>query len=95
MWCGRVEKEVGAEPSLLSRAEHEGHCFEGERTGSDLPLDTCDLCAAPLEPFTPCPESPGSARGGGCQAGLWTPSPPSAFELAFIFLCCIFQLQSP
>lgn len=66
--------------------------LKGKGLGSDL-LDTCDLCAAPLEPFGPCPESPGTALGGGWRQGSGPPSPPSAVELVFIFLCFIFQLQ--
>lgn len=98
--CGCMARDVGAEPSLWSRTQphsHEGHCFEGERTwGLALTLDTCDwACSSPLEPFGPCPESPGAAPGWGL-AGTALGLPPVLFQppsSAFIFLCFIFQLQ--
>lgn len=49
--------------------------LKGKGLGSALPLDTCDLCAAPLELFRSCPESPAQLWSGGWQAGLWDSLP--------------------
>lgn len=94
VWLCGEGSGSGALTTEQSRAMKDT-ALKGKGLGSDLPLDTCDLCAAPLEPFTPCPESPGSALGwllAGKALGL--PPLPQPLSLPSSFCVVFFSCRT-